>query len=211
MDRLTAQISSSRLDEATTPLRNPPIEDTVQMGIPSLDEEIVTAVKVTTDCAMNLFPYANQLEIDAVFYLCKYKHREAELREKLEEEPNLLRCRFFRPNIEKGQTLLHHAACYGNVAAIRAILECGEANAFVKDEQGRTALHIAAALDPKKAGVTADDISDCVKYLIEAMERDGRTPMGPGAPVDVTGQTPLGYANSSKQPLPERSCDRDAK
>ena len=200
MDGLTAKISSIRLDEATTPLRCPPIDDAEQKSEPSLDEEILAAIQDTTLCAMDSFPYGNQTEINAVFNLCKSKTSAAALKEKFDEEPNLLSCRYFFSSVEKGQTPLHNAAFHGNVAAIRAILECEEANAFVKDEQGRTALHIAAALVPK-AGVTADDISACIALLKEAMGRTGRTPIGPDAPVDVIGLTPLGYSNRSKKSM----------
>uniref|UniRef100_A0A7S4QHM4 PPM-type phosphatase domain-containing protein n=2 Tax=Ditylum brightwellii TaxID=49249 RepID=A0A7S4QHM4_9STRA len=114
-----------------------------------------------------------------------------------------------------GFTPLHAAAYAGNIKVVQLFMEefmdSGEGGKQLmeldaRDLQGRTALHISA----EKGHV------DVVKLLKQAMTTSPNTisshvnttapqknspmgPVGPDAPVDLTGRTPLAYAATSKE------------
>lgn len=114
----------------------------------------------------------------------------AALQKKLQAEPSLLLSRTsgLLQLAPDGFTPLHVAAASNNVAAIQLMLGNTDVklSPWVRDLQGRTPLHIAAA----------ERKDEACRVLRAAMllERPGQDPIGPTAPVDLTGTTPLGWA-----------------
>ena len=104
------------------------------------------------------------------------------LEDMLERDPSLLRERSSHLGslVPDGFTPLMAAAYANQVAAARVILQLdGAASQAEVDMQGRTALHIASEYGAL----------DIVRLL--------NVRVGPGAPLDLTGQTPLGRAVTS--------------
>ena len=91
-----------------------------------------------------------------------------------------------------GQTPLHVAAAFGNVEALKVMVELGAAaglgaSLWVRDLQGRTPLHVAAEKGQQET---------CA-YLREAMRAEKhRDPVGEHAPTDLAVSDVRGGVNS---------------
>ena len=87
-----------------------------------------------------------------------------------------------------GFTPLHIAAQFGNLKALKILLEVEGVSAWIRDLQGRTPLHIAA-------GKGHEEVCAFLRHRM-ANEGHGRQdPVGEHAPVDLAGSTPAGYAS----------------
>lgn len=107
------------------------------------------------------------------------KLNEAHLRKLLTFDPRLAMSRTTEMGqlAVDGQTPLHVAASFGNIAALKVMLEKGkDVSLWVRDLQGRTPLHVAAE---------KGQMETCA-YLREAMHAEKhRDPVGEDAPTDL--------------------------
>lgn len=108
------------------------------------------------------------------------------LRAIITADSSLGSCRFnsLGEYVPDGFTPLHLAASLGNNSTLSILLECPGVSAWCRDLQGRTPLHIAV-----KHGKV-----DTCELLRKRMEEERYDPVGVNAPVDLTGNTPLGWA-----------------
>lgn len=114
------------------------------------------------------------------------------LKERLLTDPELLHSRAanFKEMAKDGWTLIHTAAAFGNLEALKMLLEEFQASAWVRDCQGRTALHIAAE---------HGHVGMC-EFLKAKMGSDGAhtSPVGRNAPIDLSGRTPLAWSGKKR-------------
>jgi protein phosphatase 1G len=126
----------------------------------------------------------------------------AAFRARLLAEPALTLCRSCgMGNIAPdGFTPLHVAAQSNYISVILMLLAIPGVSCWVRDLQGRTPLHVAAAYSRDEA----------CRVLREAMlrERPQCDPIGSGAPVDLTGTTPLGWASFKLDRRPPPTLER---
>ena len=112
------------------------------------------------------------------------KLNEAHMRKLLTFDPSLAMSRTTEMNnlAVDGQTILHVAASFGNVEALKIMVEQGkDVSLWVRDLQGRTPLHVAAQKGQQ----------DCCVYLREAMKLEKqRDPVGEDAPTDLAVSCP---------------------
>jgi len=82
-----------------------------------------------------------------------------------------------------GSTPLHYAASKGVLIVLAILIDEYNVSAWSRDLQGRTPLHFAAEYGHKEA----------CEILRKAMQKEtGVLPIGPCAPTDLVGNTPLG-------------------
>ena len=104
----------------------------------------------------------------------------------LDKFPGMLFCRY-----TDSCTPLHAAAAGGQDKVVRLLIAKG-ANAFACDNQGRLPLHMAA----KALSET------CCRILMQEMERvTKKQPVGPDAPLDLTGVSPAGWVAKGFRPI----------
>ena len=103
----------------------------------------------------------------------------------LDKFPGMLFCRY-----TDSFTPLHAAAAGGQDEVVRLLIAKG-ANAFACDNQGRLPLHTAA-----------EALSEtCCRILMQEMERvTKKQPVGPDAPLDLTGVSPAGWVAKGFEP-----------
>ena len=159
---------------------NDPVDDAVDL------QECV--MKAARDTARSFRASSNEYSNMQMVLKCCGQSRPqllTALRKKLQAEPSLASARAsgLGQSIPDGFTPLHVAAAANNVEVLSLLLQ--SESAWSRDLQGRTPLHVAAA-EWKEASCT---------LLRDAMlrERPGQDPIGPLAPVDLTGTTPLGW------------------
>lgn len=121
--------------------------------------------------------------------------KDEKLPKLLKFDPTLASCRVigFHSLADDGWTPIHVAAKFNRPAIIAQLLELGRngdntgpPSVCMVDLQGRTPLHIAAA---NNSGAAAQVLRAAMKA-----ELNGVDPVGPNAPLDLIGATPLGYA-----------------
>ena len=164
---------------------------TYNLQIP-LENEVATAAKETASCLTNNDQYPDSLSRFEFFRYCEQKALINKLKQSLKDDPSLAKIRQTTFNKNHGQTPLHTAALYGNIEAVKLLLESSLVSSWSRDLYGRTPLHVAsiATLPPQ------EDVLICCTILKEAMIKErGVDPTGQQAPVDLAGFSPLGWVN----------------
>jgi hypothetical protein len=168
----------------------------------NLTERILQAVSCTADSAATM--YTEFKDRSEVFKLCSRPNFQVAMAERLKnlvaDKPELAVCRAvdMGNQASDGWTPLHCAAKFGNNGAAEILLRCDGVTGWECDMLGRLPLHIAAGKSN----------AELCKMLMEVMqgrrteeEKSYSTPpsasrslVGPSAPVDASGTTPLGSA-----------------
>ena len=192
LDYLTQTIfESPPRNNTTQQQRNNTNSTTYNLQIP-LENEVATAAKETASCLTNNDQYPDSLSRFEFFRYCEQKALINKLKQSLKDDPSLAKIRQTTFNKNHGQTPLHTAASYGNIEAVKLLLESSLVSSWSRDLYGRTPLHVAsiATLPPQ------EDMLICCTILKEAMIKErGVDPTGQQAPVDLAGFSPLGWVN----------------
>ena len=193
LDYLTQTIFESPPRNTTTQQQrnNNTNSATYNLQIP-LENEVATAAKETASCLTNNEQYPDSLSRFEFFRYCEQKALINKLKQSLKDDPSLAKIRQTTFNKNHGQTPLHTAALYGNIEAVKLLLESSLVSSWSRDLYGRTPLHVAsiATLPPQ------EDVLICCTILKEAMIKErGVDPTGQQAPVDLAGFSPLGWVN----------------
>ena len=128
----------------------------------------------------------------------------------LNADPNLIHLRL-PTNVQNisneyrrpGQCFIHIAATYHNTALIERLLAVSGSSAWVRDLEGKTPLHCAMLYDERED--RRHKKIQTIRLLKDAMlkERPHRCIVGPLAPLDMNGKTPLGCnSNNFIVPIP---------
>jgi hypothetical protein len=160
----------------------------------SLDEEDMQRAVLHAASETAKAYTANKYDFEAkrlVFQSCQ-KLNEVRLRKLLAYDPSLSmsRCTNLSNGTYQmdGQTPLHVAAAANNLPTLKILLELGaDATLWVRDLQGRCPLHLAA----ENGHIEMCEFLRGRMKLEDARRRD---PVGPDAPTDLNGTTPLGWA-----------------
>lgn len=94
--------------------------------------------------------------------------------------------------VQDGFTPLHACAHVGNIAVAEIIIEFCPESVDARDIQGRTPLHIASEQGHL-------EIVKLVKQKMTERDPSNQPPIGPCAPTDLAGRTPLGWASTSRE------------
>lgn len=117
---------------------------------------------------------------------------EINFRNILNQDTRLINCRAANLGnlAPDGFTPLHVASSFNNVKALEILLHEYQANAWIRDLRGRTALHLAAE----------NSCSESCRLLRKYMKYQRQIdPIGISAPTDLAGTTPLGSACQKNQ------------
>jgi serine/threonine protein phosphatase PrpC len=171
--------------------------------------ELTQAVQVATQETATSKYYLTSEEYSMIkdFFLAIPKFKEKYLRDCLLYNPCLPVARIVDYGALEGQTPLHFAASGGCNAAIELMVSLGAPPPFVsvwvRDLQGRTPLHLAAE---------NGHVETCLllRRLMKE-ERGGdiyQDPVGVCAPMDLGGNTPLGWAAKAKSGKPAEELEK---
>jgi hypothetical protein len=171
--------------------------------------ELTQAVQVATQETATSKYYLTSEEYSMIkdFFLAIPKFKEKYLRDCLLYNPCLPVARIVDYGALEGQTPLHFAASGGCNAAIELMISLGAPPPFVsvwvRDLQGRTPLHLAAE---------NGHVETCLllRRLMKE-ERGGdiyQDPVGVCAPLDLGGNTPLGWAAKAKSGKPAEELEK---
>ena len=148
-----------------------------------------SVLQAATETAEALHFTADEFEnTRQVFRACNGKDftekNKTKLLHLLTMDSALSSCRITHADGPDGQSPLHIAARYGHIEAAK-ILICFGASTWITDIQGRTPLHISAEYNKE----------EMCTFLRDQMKSERKIdPVGPFAPTDLAGTTPLGWA-----------------
>jgi len=168
-----------------------------------LVDRILEAVSYTAESSATMkLEFKDRSE---VFKLCSRPNFQDAMADRLstllDDKPELATCRAvdMGNQASDGWTPLHCAAKFGNIRALRILLQCKGVSGWECDLLGRLPLHIAAGKsNPEICKVLMDAMQG---VPLEDTTKQFSTPptatssiVGPNAPVDASGTTPLGSA-----------------
>lgn len=182
-----------------------------------LTAKILRAVASTAESAATMhLEFTTRSEL---FKLCSRSDMQPEMAEKLSSllacKPELALCRAvdMGNKASDGWTPLHCAAKFGNKRAIELLLQCEEVTAWECDLLGRLPLHVAAGrsnaevcavlMQAMQGGPPATPNTGTTKEKQLSTPPSAPTSLlGPHAPVDAAGTTPLGVATRESKGRP---------
>lgn len=192
MEKLANDFSDMKIG-LQTPSRRKPRGGEIEEVLETRDAMVLQASKDTAACSLGESDeFADQKTINDGFMYCQSKLGAPKLKRLIDEEPLLLVSRYIQDGTQKSHLLLHTAAMFGNVEAVRIVLEYRRSQAWMRDSTGKTPLHTIFT----RKNTLLEDMLECCRLIMEAFEQEtGSYPTGCNAPVDLGGLTPLGVAN----------------
>lgn len=198
-------------------IRRPSAQHPISPMLPALLaddlQSMVLSAATATAALAKLTSEERQIRFDLA-KICQKLHSQQELQRIMRFDPC---CPMYRLSdlgalAVDGQTPLHLAARFGNLEVLKIFLQEPEqqeqggrdedrdgrnVSLWVRDLQGRTPLHVAvaaAAVASRGHGQedTLSKLTETIAFLREHMTAERSDPIGPSAPMDLAGITPLG-------------------